>query len=90
MNRCRDGSRRSFVSPSKEDIGHIGLDCVCGDDHSLKHLMGSELKKDPVLECAGFHLIGIADEVLRSRHIHRNEAPFQTGRKTCATTSPEV
>ena len=84
--------RRQLVSPAQENVTHVGLDRIRTYDHAFYQLVWIAFKQQAVLECAGFHLVCVADEILGMRRIisHRHETPFLCGRKTRSAAPAQV
>ena len=72
------------VLAAQKNVAAARLDRIARDDHGLDQLMRGAFHEQAILEGAGLHLIGIADQVLLPRRIlaHRHEAPLDAGRES--------
>src|SRR6478735_817739 len=63
--------------------------CVGGNGHSFDDAMRIVTKNVAVLESTRFAFVGVTNEVFLPGKLPGHEAPFQTGRKTCAATAAQ-
>ena len=56
---------------------------VAGDDHPFNELVGVLVDDVAVLECAGFGVVAVADQVNGRRVVRRNEGPLHACGEMC-------
>ena len=54
----------SLICPPQKDVAHLRLNRIGADDHAFDHLMRIAFQKEPILEGAWLHLVGIRHQIL--------------------------